>query len=240
MERRLAAIFAADVVGYSRLMGADEVGTLLALSTHRTELFDVMIREHSGRIVKLTGDGMLVEFPSVVSAVDCAAGIQREMRLRNAGVPEGRRIEFRIGIHLGDVIVEDGDLFGDGVNIAARIESIARPGGVSVSASVQDHVGNKLNLTFEDMGEQVLKNIERPIRVYNVKLEFGSGEAGHRAAVNTSFRQSQYCCAAFRKHGWRPRTGLLCRGYRRGHPYGTLAFSGPLRYRSQLFLFIQR
>ncbi|WP_430699097.1 TPR end-of-group domain-containing protein [Mesorhizobium dulcispinae] len=170
MERRLTAILAADVVGYSRLMGLDEAGTLSALKTHRREMADAKIAEHQGRIVKLTGDGMLVEFPSVVNAVACATEIQRKMRERNVEVAEDRRIEFRIGIHLGDIIFEDNDIYGDGVNIAARIESIARPGGVAVSGSVRDNVGNRLDLTFEDTGEQALKNIERPVRVYNVNL----------------------------------------------------------------------
>jgi adenylate cyclase len=169
MERRLSAILAADVVGYSRLMGLDEAGTLSALKAHRREMADGKIAEHRGRIVKLTGDGMLVEFPSVVNAVACAAEIQRRMRERNADVPADRRIEFRIGVHLGDIIVED-DIFGDGVNIAARIEGVAKPGGVAVSGSVRDHVGNRLDLAFEDTGEQALKNIERPVRVYNVDL----------------------------------------------------------------------
>jgi adenylate cyclase len=170
MERRLTAILAADVVGYSRLMGLDEEGTLSALKAHRREMADARIAEHQGRIVKLTGDGMLVEFPSVVNAVACAADIQRRMRERNIDVPEERRIEFRIGIHLGDIIFDDDDIYGDGVNIAARIESIARPGGVAVSGSVRDNVGNRLALAFEDTGEQALKNIERPVRVYNVNL----------------------------------------------------------------------
>ena len=174
-ERRLAAILAADVAGYSRLMGADEEGTLAALKSHRREVIDPKITEHRGRIVKTTGDGMLVEFASVVNAVACAAKIQQEMRARNASVPEDRRIEFRIGINLGDVIVEDNDIYGDGVNIAARIESIAKPGGVAISASVRDNVGNKLDLTFEDTGEQTLKNIERLVRVYNVV--FGASHA---------------------------------------------------------------
>ena len=170
MERRLTAILAADVVGYSRLMGADETGTLAALKTLRTDFIDGKITEHQGRIVKLTGDGMLVEFPSVVNAVGCAAELQRGMRDRNASVPQDRRIEFRIGVNLGDVIVEGEDIFGDGVNVAARLESIAKPGGVTISGSVRDHVGNRLDLAFEDMGEQTLKNIERPIRVYSVSL----------------------------------------------------------------------
>ncbi|WP_407941719.1 TPR end-of-group domain-containing protein [Mesorhizobium neociceri] len=174
MERRLTAILAADVVGYSRLMGLDEAGTLSALKTHRREMADGKIAEHQGRIVKLTGDGMLVEFPSVVNAVACAADIQRRMRERNVDVPEERRIEFRIGVHLGDIIFEDSDIYGDGVNIAARIESIARPGGVAVSGSVRDNVGNRLDLSFEDTGEQTLKNIDRPVRVYNVDLFAGA------------------------------------------------------------------
>jgi adenylate cyclase len=174
MERRLTAILAADVVGYSKLMGLDEAGTLSALKTHRREMADGKIAEHQGRIVKLTGDGMLVEFPSVVNAVACAVDIQRRMRERNVDVPEERRIEFRIGVHLGDIIFEDNDIYGDGVNIAARIESIARPGGVAVSGSVRDNVGNRLDLAFEDTGEQTLKNIDRPVRVYNVDLFAGA------------------------------------------------------------------
>lgn len=169
-RRRLAAILAADVVGYSRLMGANEAGTLAALKAHRKELIDGLIAEHEGRIVKLTGDGMLVEFPSAVNAVACAAEIQRKMRERNINVPEERRIEFRIGVNVGDIIFEDGDIFGDGVNVAARIEGVAKPGGVAVSAMVRDNVGRRLDLTFEDMGEQSLKNIELPVRVYDVSL----------------------------------------------------------------------
>ena len=171
MERRLSAILAADVVGYSRLMGDNEAGTLEALKTVRSDFVDGRITQHQGRIVKLTGDGMLVEFPSVVNAVRCAAEIQRAMRERNVDLPEDRRIEFRIGVNLGDVIVEGDDIFGDGVNVAARLESIAEPGGITVSHSVRDHVGNRLDLVFEDMGEQSLKNIARPIRVYSLSLE---------------------------------------------------------------------
>src|SRR5437588_6553116 len=171
MERRLSAILAADVVGYSRLMSADEAGTLEALKTARADFVDGRIAQHQGRIVKLTGDGMLVEFASVVNAVRCAAEIQRAMRDRNVDLPQDRRIEFRIGVNLGDVIVEGDDIFGDGVNVAARLESIAEPGGIIVSYSVRDQVGNRLDLVFEDRGEQSLKNIARPIRVYNVSLE---------------------------------------------------------------------
>jgi adenylate cyclase len=171
LERRLTAILAADVVGYSRLMGANEVGTLQSLELHQKELIEPEVASGHGRIVKLTGDGILAEFPSVVSAVECASAIQRGMRARNQGIPDDRRIQLRIGINLGDVIVRDDDLFGDGVNIAARLESVARPGGIAVSQSVRDHVGNKLDLLFRDKGDQLLKNIAEPVRVYDVVLE---------------------------------------------------------------------
>jgi adenylate cyclase len=173
MERRLSAIMAADVVGYSRLMSVNEVATLTALKDHRVSLIDPKIAQHQGRIVKLTGDGMLVEFPSVVNAVECATTIQREMRGRNANVPADRRIEFRVGINLGDVIVEDDDIFGDGVNVASRIEGVAKPGGVAVSSAVRDNIGNKLDLVFEDMGEKELKNIGFPVRVYDIVITSG-------------------------------------------------------------------
>src|SRR5437870_10055000 len=175
MERRLTAILAADVVGYSRLMTVDEAGTLAALKSLRKNLVDPKISEHNGRIFKLTGDGMLIEFPSVVSAVACAVDIQSAMRTRNASTADAR-IEFRIGVNLGDIIVEEGDIFGDGVNLAARLESIAPVGGIAVSQSVRDHVGKRLDLAFEDMGERRLKNIEAPIRVYSISVERPSGD----------------------------------------------------------------
>jgi adenylate cyclase len=166
VQRRLAAIMAADVVGYSRLMGADESATLAALKAHRRELVDPAISEHQGRIVKLTGDGMLVEFTSVVSAVACAADIQKGMNARNVDVPQERRIEFRIGINLGDVIVEGDDLYGDGVNVAARLEALAEAGGVCISGKVYDELRGKIDLAFADQGEQQLKNIAAPVRIY--------------------------------------------------------------------------
>ena len=169
-KRKLTAILAADVVGYSRLMGADEAGTLAALKRHRRELIDPKIAEHHGRIVKLVGDGILIEFPSVVDAVQCAIEVQREMRRRNAGMPPDHRIEFRAGINLGDVIVEGEDIYGDGVNLAARLESVAEPGGIAVSRAVRDHVGNRLDIDFEDCGELSLKNIEKPVHVFIVRL----------------------------------------------------------------------
>lgn len=190
MERRLSAIMAADVVGYSRLMGENEVATLTSFKAHRAELLDPAIAEHQGRIVKLTGDGLLAEFPSVVNAVDCAAEVQREMRRRNLDVAEDRRIEFRIGVNLGDVIVDDDDLYGDGVNVAARLETVARPGGVAVSQSVRDNVGNRLDLEFEDIGDQQLKNIEFPVRVYNVILGDAPSKANGKLAARETEKPS--------------------------------------------------
>ena len=170
MHRRLATILAAEAVTYSQLMGLDEAGTHAAWKSHRTELIDIKIAEYQGRVVKHTGDGFLAEFPSVVNAVACAATIQQGMRARNAGVPQDRRIEFCIGINLGDVIVEAEDIYGDGVNLAARLESIAKPGGIAVTAAVRDNVGNRLDLRFEDLGEQRFKNIDRPVRAYSVSI----------------------------------------------------------------------
>ncbi len=171
VERRLTAVLAADVAGYSRLMGADEEGTLKQLKVHRRELVDPKIEEHRGRIIKTTGDGLLVEFASVVDAMRCAAEIQRGMVARNTGKPEAERIEFRIGINVDDVITDGGDIFGDGVNVAARLEGIAEPGGICVSSRVQEDTQGRLDVIFEDKGELQLKNIKRPVRVYQVRLE---------------------------------------------------------------------
>ena len=168
-NRRLAAILAADVAGYSRLMGADEEGTHERLKALRRGLLDPKITEHRGRIVKTTGDGLLVEFASVVDAVRCAVAVQQAMPERNTGVGAESRIEFRIGINLGDVIVEGDDIYGDGVNIAARIEALADPGGVFVSNTVHDQVRDRLPFGFDDLGEQQVKNIARPVRVYRVR-----------------------------------------------------------------------
>jgi adenylate cyclase len=166
--RRLAAILAADIAGYSRLMGTDEGGTLQALKAIRAELIDPTIAAHNGRLVKTTGDGLLVEFGSVVDALRCATEVQARMAERNTAVPADKRIEFRIGINMGDIVVEDGDIFGDGVNVAARLEGLAEPGGICVSVRVQEDAIGKLDLVFEDLGEQALKNIARPIRAYRL------------------------------------------------------------------------
>ncbi|MGL4281476.1 MAG: adenylate/guanylate cyclase domain-containing protein [Albidovulum sp.] len=171
MEHRLAAVLAADMAGFSRLMELDEVGTLTRLKTHRIELIDPVIAKNNGRIIKTTGDGMLVEFQSVASAVRCAVEIQVRMARRNLDVPEERRIRFRVGINLGDIVFEDGDIFGDGVNVAARLEQLAEVGGICVSAAVHDQVNERLDVVFEDLGEKALKNISRPVRVYRVALD---------------------------------------------------------------------
>jgi TolB-like protein/tetratricopeptide (TPR) repeat protein len=170
VERRLTAILAADVAGYSRLMGADEEGTLAQLKAHRRALVDPKITEHRGRIVKTTGDGMLVEFASVVDALRCAVEVQCGMAERNADVAQDKRIQFRVGVHQGDIIVEGDDIFGDGVNIAARLEALAEPGGICVSSRVQEDAEGKLEIAFENAGEQQLKNIARPVRVYRARL----------------------------------------------------------------------
>jgi adenylate cyclase len=169
-SRRLAAILAADVVGYSRLIGADEEGTLNRLRAIRTEVVDPSITQNRGRIVKTTGDGLLVEFTSVVDALRCATEIQSDMAECSAGIAAEERIEFRIGINVGDIVVEEGDIFGDGVNVAARLEGLADPGTICVSARVQEDTVGKLEVAFDDLGEQRLKNIARPIRVYRIRL----------------------------------------------------------------------
>ncbi|WP_419696839.1 adenylate/guanylate cyclase domain-containing protein [Mesorhizobium muleiense] len=171
MEQRLAAILAADMAGYSRLMEADESGTLARLRTHRIELVDPAIAKNKGRIIKTTGDGMLVEFQSVTDAVKCAVEIQQRMKRRNSDVPQERRIEFRIGINLGDIIFEDDDIFGDGVNIASRIEQLAEVGGICVTAAVATQIADRLEIAMEDLGEKTLKNISRPVRLYRIGLD---------------------------------------------------------------------
>src|ERR1700736_2333620 len=175
VERRLAAILAADVAGYSRLMGLDEEGTHERLTKHFRELVDPKIKQHRGRTVKNTGDGFLAEFASVVDAVRCGSELQRGMADRNANIPEDKRITFRIGINLGDVIVEEHDIFGDGVNVAARLEALAEPGGICVTGMVHDHIRDKLAYPFDDMGEQRVKNIARPVRIYELRPEAIAG-----------------------------------------------------------------
>ena len=189
-HRRLAAIVSLDVAGYSRLMGVDDSGTLAALKAHRRELIDPKIGEHDGRIVKTTGDGLLLEFPSVVDAVRCAVDVQRGMAERNAGIAPDKRLDFRIGINVGDIIIDGDDIFGDGVNVAARLEALAEPGGICVSRVVRDQVLDKLSFTFEDLGTQQVKNIARPIDVYRIRDEPTGGAGVHPSpapALGTPF-----------------------------------------------------
>ena len=181
--RRLAAIMASDVVGYTALMGTDEAGTLSALRTLRKDLWEPKVAEHGGRIVKLTGDGQLTEFPSVADAVPCAVEVQRAMARRNADIPGSHRIVLRVGINLGDVIIEGEDIYGDGVNVAARLEAIAPPGGIAISRSVRDQIRDKLLYALEDMGEQELKGVARPVRVFRVSIEDTGDGVGAAASA---------------------------------------------------------
>ncbi len=191
VERRLAAILAADVVGFSRLMELDEAGTLARMRAVRLELMGPALEKCRGRIIKTTGDGILVEFQSVTDAVRCAADFQRAMAVRKDDAPNTSSLRFRIGINLGDVIVEDDDIFGDGVNVAARLESIAEPGGIYVSAAVRDQVGDRLDVAFEDLGEHSVKNISRPIRVFRVQID---GDRPDAAAARTPRRRRWRAC----------------------------------------------
>jgi class 3 adenylate cyclase len=170
VTRRLAAILAADMVGYSRLMGADEVGTIARQKALHAEAIDPAIAEHGGRIFKTTGDGLLVEFPSVVDAVTCAIAVQAGIAGHDTGLPEARRIRYRIGINLGDIVIEGDDILGDGVNVAARLEALAEAGGICISGDVYRQVRNKIDIGFEDLGEQRVKNIAEPVRTYRVAL----------------------------------------------------------------------
>jgi len=192
-SRRLAAILSADVAGYSRLMGVDEEGTLAALKALRRELTDPKLKQHHGRIIKTTGDGLLIEFSSVVDAVRWTLVVQQEMAKRNAEVPEERRIEFRIGVNLGDVIVEGDDLYGDGVNIAARIETVAEPGGICISEDAYRQVRDKVVTEFADIGEQSLKNIARPLRVYRVLLKRNRRKRQRGPCRSPTSRRSRSC-----------------------------------------------
>jgi class 3 adenylate cyclase len=196
VERHLAAILAADVVGYSRLMGNDEVGTVARLRTHRSEFFDRLIEKHRGHIANTAGDSVLAEFGSVVDAVTCAVEIQRGMLERNSAIPADQRIEFRIGINLGDVICEGTDIFGDGVNVAARLESIADRGGICISRQVLDQVEGKLDVPFRELGRQNLKNIAKPVEAYAIQLDAATSP-GSLFLANARLKQEiRYCKAS--------------------------------------------
>jgi len=189
VERRLSAIMAADVAGYSRLMGLDEAGTARILREHRV-IADAVVAKHGGRIVKTTGDGLLIEFPSVVDAVECAVAVQTAMAERNESVPRDRRMLFRIGINLGDILIEGDDILGDGVNVAARLEGIAEPGGICISSSAYDQVRGKVDVEFADLGNQNLKNIARPVRAYAVKRNGLGPNKQNGAAPDTLQRRA--------------------------------------------------
>jgi adenylate cyclase len=206
VRRRLAAILSADVVGYSRLMGADEAGTLAALQAHRRELIDPEIEKHDGRLVKLMGDGALVEFASIVQATECAVAIQRVMALRNADMPADRRIDLRIGLNLGDIIIDGDDIYGDGVNIAARLEAMAEPGGTCISRTVVTQTRGKLEFPTADLGEQELRNIAQPVHVFRVLAE---PRAGGRSAADAA-RQAVDRGAPAPEHVGRPGAGIFC------------------------------
>jgi adenylate cyclase len=207
VKRKLAAILAADVAGYSRLMGADEEGTHERLKALRHELLDPKIAEHHGRIVKTTGDGMLVEFASVVDAVRCAVAVQQAMAGRNTDATAESRIELRIGINLGDVIVEGEDIFGDGVNVSARLEALAEPGGICISRVVRDQVRDKLPYAFEDLGEQQVKNIARPVRIYRVRTTLTHPVADAPGSPSPAMREKVPSARGV----WRVRVVQRCR-----------------------------
>ncbi len=205
VHRRLAAILGADVVGYSRLMRADETGTLAQLKVLRKEVFDPRTAEHNGRIVKTTGDGVLVEFASAVDATECAVKIQRSLARRNEDVPEGQRIELRIGINLGDIVVDGDDIYGDGVNVAARLEGLCEAGNVYVSAVVHDQVESKIDMGFEDLGEHTVKNIDKPVRIYRVSSEARPVVAGAVTTdVDTLFERPAIAVLPFENIGSDP------------------------------------
>ena len=225
LQRRLAAILSADVVGYSRLMGVDEAGTLSRLKAMRRDLFNPLIAAHSGRTFKLMGDGALIEFGSAVDAVTCAIEVQKKVQERNAGSPEDARIQFRIGINVGDVIVDGDDIYGDGVNVAARIQALADPGGIYISRGAADQVRDKVPIKIETRGEQTVKNIARPIEVFCIIAEDldATAKAMHKSegGVQNSDRrrQARDRRPALRQHEWRARAGILCRRHHRGHSH---------------------
>ena len=220
-ERRLVAIMAADIVGYSRLIEADEAATLAAIKGLRRGLIDPLLGDRHGRIVKLMGDGAIVEFGSVVDAVACAVAIQEGLGAQQADMPADRRIVFRIGVNLGDVVVEGDDLLGDGVIVAARLEQLCEPGGVLVSGTAYDHLQGKLDRPLEFLGEQQVKNIARPVRVYRVRL--GEGETDAADATLRAARPAVDRRAALRQHERRPGAGVLRRRHRRGDHHRPVA-----------------
>ena len=244
MERRLAAILAADVVGYSRLVGEDEEGTLRTLSTCR-EVIDGLVASHHGRVFGSAGDSVIAEFASPVEAVRCAVNIQRDLETRNAGIPENKRMRFRIGVNLGDVVVDGDNLMGEGVNVAARLEGLAEPDTVNVSGSVHEQVKNKLDVGFDFLGPQELKNIAEPVPVFRVRLEPRSATsplACFREVTRVAGAAGKALdrCAAVREPERGPRTGLFLGRNYRGHHHRAVQVPLALRHRAKLVVLVQR
>ena len=238
VERRLAAIVAADVAGYSRLMGVDQERTLAQLKAVRLTLVDPKIAEYRGRIVKTTGDGLLVEFASAVNALRCAVEVQRAMADLNAEVPQAKRIEFRVGIHEGDIISDDGDIFGDGVNVAARLEGIGEPAGICVSARVHEDTRGKLDVAFEDMGEQRLKNIAVPVRAYRIRS--GDRLAGSVRLALALPDKPSIAVLPFQNMSGDPEQDYFADGVGGRHHHSVVSVHRTVRHRPQLKLYVQR
>jgi class 3 adenylate cyclase len=237
--RRLAAILAIDMVGYSRHIEADEAGTIARQKSHRKEQIDPVLREHGGRIVKTTGDGLLVEFGSVVDALEGAVRMQRAVAEAEVSTAKERRIQYRAGINLGDIVIDDDDILGDGVNIAARLEAMAEPGGIYITASVFEQVVGKLDLVFDDLGELQVKNIQRPVRVYRVRLEIAPSAAQGLFRGVAVAAKAIDCGAALSGHECGKGPGVFRRRRRRGYHYRTVAKPCVLRHRAQLVVHLQ-
>ena len=237
ISRRLAAILVADISGYGALMGADEEATVLSLKGHQAVLLP-MIAAHGGNVIDLAGDGILAEFPSIIGAVEAAMAMQAAMAERNAGVPPQRRLQFRIGINHGDIVHDEARVYGDGINVAARLQGLAEPGGICVSGKVFDEVRDRADAQFADLGEQTLKNIERPVRVYRVipgRGDVAAGACGPRATRSAVDRR-----AALRQYERRPGAGFLRRRDHRRPHHGALQTQGLLRHRPQHDVHLQR